>query len=69
MKLIRIDAMKVVFGWPLFATWNAWIFASAHHGWITKALTFLTFVPVLAITTAIWAALLTPIIWLLLRLA
>jgi hypothetical protein len=33
-----------------------------------QAYTFLTFVPVLAITTAIWAALLTAI-WLVLRLA
>jgi hypothetical protein len=36
---------------------------------IANCYTFLTFVPVLAITTAIWAALLTAIIWLALRLA
>ena len=69
MKLIRVDAAKAIFGWPLFATWNAWIFSSAHHGWAAKACTFLTFAPVLAITTVIWAALLTAIIWLLLRIA
>jgi hypothetical protein len=69
MKLIRVDAAKAALGRPLFATWNAWIFASTHHGWNTKVHTFLTFVPVLAITTAIWATVLAAIIWLLLRLA
>ena len=69
MKLIRIDAAKALFGWPLFATWNAWIFASAHRGWVTQARTFLTFVPILVITTVIWAAFLTAIIELALRLA
>jgi hypothetical protein len=64
---MRAGIVEVVFGWPLFAMWNAWVFASAHHGW-TQAYTFLTFVPVVAITTAIWAALLTAI-WLVLRLA
>ena len=39
-----------IFGWPLFATWNAWVFASACPA---KVGTFLTFVPVLAITTVI----------------
>jgi hypothetical protein len=32
MKLIQVGAAKALFGWPLFATWNAWIYASAHHG-------------------------------------
>ena len=58
-----------VIGWPLFATWNAWIFASGHHGWITQARTFLTFVPVLVITTAIWVAFLSAIVELVLELA
>jgi hypothetical protein len=69
MKLIRVGAAKAVFGWPLFATWNAWIFASGHCGLITQARTFLTFVPVLVITTVMWAAFLTAIIQLVLELA
>jgi hypothetical protein len=36
--------------------------SSAGHGWIAKVGTFLTFVPVLAITTIIWAALLTAVV-------
>jgi hypothetical protein len=69
MKLIQVDAARAVFGWRLFATWNAWIYASSHHGWAAKVNTFLTFVPVLALTTVIWAVLLAAIIWLFLRLA
>jgi hypothetical protein len=69
MKLIRVDAAMAVICWPLFATWNAWIFASGYHGWITQARTFLTFVPVLVITTAIWVAFLSAIVVLVLELA
>jgi hypothetical protein len=69
VKLFQLDAAKAVFGWPLYATWNAWVFASTHHRWAGKALTFLTFVPVLALTSSVWAMLWATIIWLLLRLA
>jgi hypothetical protein len=69
MKLFQLDAAKAIFGWPLYATWNAWIYASSHNGWTTKALTFLTFVPVLALTSSVWAMLWATIIWLLSRLA
>jgi hypothetical protein len=69
LELFQLDAAKAIFGWPLYATWNAWIYASSHHGWTTKALTFLTFVPVLALTSSVWAMLWATIIWLLSRLA
>ena len=69
MKLIQLGAAKTIFGWPLYATWNAWVYASTHHGWTARAHTFLTFVPVLALTSSVWAMHWATIIWLLSRLA
>jgi len=69
MKLIQLGAAKTIFGWPLYATWNAWVYASTHHAWTARARTFLTFVPVLALTSSAWATLWASIIWLSLRLA
>lgn len=68
MKLIQVGAAKAAFGWPLFATWNAWVFSSTHHAGAAKVSTFLTFVPFLAITTLFWAAIWTAVIWLVSRL-
>ena len=69
MKPFQLDAAKAIYAWPLYATWNAWIFASSHHRWTARAHTFLTFVPVLALTSLVWAMLWATIIWLLLQLA
>jgi hypothetical protein len=69
MKLLQLDAAKAIYAWPLYPTWNAWTFASSHHRWTARAHTFLTFVPVLALTSSVWAMLWATIIWLLLRLA
>jgi hypothetical protein len=68
-KLIQLSAAKTIFGWPLYATWNAWVYASTHHGLTARAHTFLTFVPVLTLTSLVWAMLWASIIWLSLRFA
>jgi hypothetical protein len=50
------DLTKAIFAWPVYATWNAAVDLKSRQGPRAKALTALAYVPVLLITTAIWAA-------------
>jgi glucan phosphoethanolaminetransferase (alkaline phosphatase superfamily) len=59
------DIAKAVFAWPLYATWNAAAYANTYPSFVAKAATFLTMLPVLILTTAVWAMLWAAAWWLL----
>jgi hypothetical protein len=63
-----VDLLKAIFAWPLFATYNVIVFAMTEKGFRAKGLTLLTFVPVLIITTGLWAAFWALCLWLLMRI-
>ncbi|QWG11079.1 hypothetical protein KMZ29_14980 [Bradyrhizobium sediminis] len=65
MSLSEVNAAKAIFGWPLYSTLNAVSFSGAQPDWRTKVTTFTQFLPVLCITTAIWAIGWATSIWLL----
>ena len=64
MSIVEVNATKAVFGWPLYATWNALAFAKVQPGRLEKTLSLLSFLPVLLFTTTIWSALWAAVIWL-----
>ena len=63
MSIVEVNATKAVFGWPLYATWNAFAFAKVQPGRMERTLSLLSFLPVLLFTTTIWSALWAAIIW------
>ncbi|QWG16071.1 hypothetical protein KMZ68_13535 [Bradyrhizobium sediminis] len=65
MSLSEVNATRAIFGWPLYSTLNAVTFSGAQPDWRTKVTTFTQFLPVLCITTAIWAIGWATSIWLL----
>jgi len=57
MSLSEVNAAKAIFGWPLYSTLNAVSFSGAQPGWRARVM------PVLCITTGIWAVIwATPIL-------
>jgi hypothetical protein len=68
MKLVKVDATKALFGWPLFSTWNGLVYARACRGWLIRIKTFLGFLPLLSITTALWMSFWVMIVWPLTRI-
>ena len=62
------DLLMAIFAWPLFATYNVTVFAIAEKRFGAKRPTLLTFVPVLIITTGLWAACWALALWLLARI-
>jgi hypothetical protein len=65
MSLSEVNATKAIFGWPLYSTLNAVSFSGAEPNWRARVATFTQFLPVLGITTAIWAIAWATPIWLL----
>ena len=63
MSIVEVNATKAVFGWPLYATWNALAFARVQPGRMEKTLSLLSFLPVLLFTTTVCSALWAAIIW------
>jgi hypothetical protein len=68
MSIVEVNAIKAVFGWPLYATWNALAFAKVQPSRLQKTLSLLSFLPVLLLTTTIWTAVWAAIIWLIVSL-
>jgi hypothetical protein len=58
---------KVVFALPVYATYHAFALANTYQGLRAKALTFMTFLPVVVVTSAVWAMLWAFVLWLLMR--
>jgi hypothetical protein len=65
MTLSRVSVAKALFGWPIYSTFNAVSFSCAQAGWRTKVATFTQFLPVLFVTTGIWAIVWATPLWLL----
>ena len=65
MSLSEVNAAKAIFGWPLYSTLNAVSFSGAQPDWRARVTTFTQFLPVLGVTTAIWAIVWAAPIWLL----
>ena len=63
MSIVEVSTIKAVFGWPLYATWNALAFASVQPGRQAKTVTLLSFLPVLFFTGTLWSALWAVAIW------
>ena len=63
MSIVEVNATKALFGWPLYATWNALAFVSVQPGRLAKTLTLLSFLPVLFFTATHWSALWAVVIW------
>jgi hypothetical protein len=57
-------AAKVIFAWPFYATCHAVALANTYQGFRSKAVTFMTFLPALIVTTLIWAGSWTLAFWL-----
>jgi hypothetical protein len=58
-------AAKVIFAWPFYATCHAVALANTYQGFRSKAVTFMTFLPALIVTTLIWAGSWALAFWLL----
>ena len=69
MSLSEVNAAKAIFGWPVYSTLNAVSFSGAQHDWRARIATFTLFLPVLCITTGIWAIVWATPIWLLASIA
>jgi hypothetical protein len=69
MNLSEVSAAKAIFGWPLYSTLNAVLFSSAQPNWRARIATFTQFLPVLGVTTLIWAIAWAAPIWLLASIA
>jgi hypothetical protein len=63
MSIVEVTTIKAVFGWPLYATWNALAFASVQQGRQAKTLALRSFLPVLLFTATLWSALWAAAIW------
>jgi hypothetical protein len=63
MSIVEVTTIKALFGWPLYATWNALAFASVQQGRQAKTLALRSFLPVLFFTGTIWSALWAVVIW------
>jgi predicted acyltransferase len=64
MSLVEVTAIKAVFGWPLYATWNALAFARGQPDRQAKTVALLSFLPVLLFTGTLWSAFWAVAIWL-----
>jgi hypothetical protein len=51
------DIAKLAAAWPLYATYYAIVLAYGRQGYGVKVATFLRFLPVLVVTSAVWAML------------
>ncbi|MDP1868791.1 hypothetical protein [Bradyrhizobium sp.] len=65
MSLSEVSAAKAIFGWPVYSTLNAVSFSGAQRDRRARIATFTQFLPVLCITTGIWAIVWATSIWLL----
>jgi hypothetical protein len=65
VSLSEVNAARAIFGWPIYSTLNAVSFSGAQPGLRARVATFTQFLPVLCITTAIWASVWATPIWLL----
>jgi hypothetical protein len=63
MGIVEVNVIKAVFGWPLYAAWNALAFVSVQPGRQAKTLALRSFLPVLFFTGSIWSALWAVAIW------
>jgi hypothetical protein len=48
-----LDIAKLAVAWPLYATYHALVLANRGQGYGVKVATFLTFLPVLVVTSAV----------------
>ena len=53
---------------PVYLIWHVAKYANTHRGWPAKIATFVTFLPIITIGTAIWASAWTMGVWLTLHL-
>ena len=61
------DLAKLAVAWPLYATYHAMVLANIRQGYRAKVATFITFLPTLVVTSAVWATLWAFILWLVIR--
>ena len=66
MRFLALSA-KIIFAWPLFVTYHAVALAKTYQGFRARAVTFLTFLPVVVITSAVWAMSWAVALWLLMH--
>ncbi len=62
-----VDLAKLAVAWPLYATYHAMVLANIRQGYRAKVATFITFLPTLVVTSAVWATLWAFILWLVIR--
>jgi hypothetical protein len=61
------DLARLVVAWPVYATYHAISLANTYQGFRAKAVTFLTFLPVIVVTSGVWALMWALALWLLMR--
>jgi len=52
-----VDLAKLAVAWPLYATYYALVLANRGQGYGVRLATYLTFLPALVVTSAVWAML------------
>ena len=57
------DLAKLAVAWPLYSTYYALVLVNRGQGYGVKVATFLTFLPALVVTSAVWAMLWAFILW------
>ena len=62
-----VDLAKLAVAWPLYATYHAMVLANIRQGYRAKVARFITFLPALVVTSAVWATLWAFILWLVIR--
>jgi hypothetical protein len=62
-----VGLANVVFAWPVYATWHAVALAKTYDGFRAQVVTFTAFLPIIIVTTAIWALVWALTLWLLMH--
>jgi hypothetical protein len=49
------EGLKIALALPVYQIANLVAYANTHQGWFAKVATIVVFLPIIALTTAVWA--------------
>ena len=50
-----LEGAKVALFFPFVQIYNLSLYANTRDGWVAKIATFVTFIPIMVVTTTVWA--------------
>jgi hypothetical protein len=50
-----LEGAKVALFFPFIQIYNLCLYANTRDGWVAKIATFIIFIPIMVITTTVWA--------------